>query len=65
MSSSSSALDDLEREMKAYLENVEATGDADVGPVLFYSTILQMEIQDLSQRAQQKCIVLEEALRNV
>ncbi|KAG5476678.1 hypothetical protein CUR178_03851 [Leishmania enriettii] len=65
MNSSVSALDELEREISTYLDNIQATGDGDMGPVLFRSAMLQMEIQDLSQRVQQKSVALEERARSV
>ncbi|KAG5499545.1 hypothetical protein JIQ42_05018 [Leishmania sp. Namibia] len=64
MNSSVSALDELEREISTYLDKIQATGDGDVGPVLFHSAMLQMEIQDLSQRVQQKSVALEERARS-
>ncbi|CAC9496453.1 hypothetical protein conserved [Leishmania donovani] len=64
MSSTFTALDDLEREMNRYLNDTQATGCGDIGPVLFHSARVQMEIQDLSQRVQQKSIALEDRARS-
>ncbi|CAM39365.1 hypothetical protein LBRM_26_1030 [Leishmania braziliensis MHOM/BR/75/M2904] len=64
MSSSSSALDKLAHEINTYLDNTQATGSGDVGPVLFHWARVQMEIHDLSQRIQQKSIVLEDGARS-
>lgn len=65
MSTSHDALDELEREMNRYLNNVEGGGPADLGPVLLQSARVQMEVHDLSQRVQQKSISLEDAARTL
>ncbi|CAG9576422.1 hypothetical protein LMJF_26_1015 [Leishmania major strain Friedlin] len=64
MSSTFTALDELEREINTYLDGTQTTGGGDIGPVLFHSARVQMEIQDLSQRVQQKSIALEDRARN-
>ncbi|KAG5501857.1 hypothetical protein JKF63_04127 [Porcisia hertigi] len=63
MSSALSALDELEHEINVYLDEAQITGAGDMGPVLFSSARVQMEIQDLSQRVQEKSVALEDGAR--
>ncbi|GET89462.1 hypothetical protein LtaPh_2609400 [Leishmania tarentolae] len=65
MTSTFTALDELEREMNKYLDNTQTTGSGDIEPVLFHSARVQLDIQDLSQRVQQKSIALEDRSRSL